>query len=48
MTYTILGRCRRTRQLGIGIATFSLAVGGYCPFVKSNLGAVSSQASADL
>ena len=47
MTYTILGRCPRTEQLGIGIATFSLAVGGYCPYVKSNLGAVSSQASAD-
>jgi uncharacterized Ntn-hydrolase superfamily protein len=47
MTYTVLGRCPRTGRLGIGIATFSLAVGGYCPFVKSNLGAVSSQASAN-
>ena len=47
MTYTIIGRCPRTRQLGIGIATFSLAVGGYCPYVKADLGAVSSQASAD-
>ena len=47
MTYTILGRCPRTGQLGVGIATFSLAVGGYCPYVRSDLGAVSSQASAD-
>lgn len=47
MTYTIIGRCPRTGQLGIGITTFSLAVGGYCPFVRSDLGAVSSQASAD-
>ena len=47
MTYTILGRCPRTGQLGVGIATFSLAVGGYCPFIKSDLAAVSSQASAD-
>ena len=47
MTYTVLGRCPRTGQLGVGIATFSLAVGGYCPFIKSDLAAVSSQASAD-
>jgi uncharacterized Ntn-hydrolase superfamily protein len=47
MTYTIIGRCPRTRQLGIGITTFSLAVGGYCPYIKADLGAVSSQASAD-
>ena len=47
MTYTIIGRCRRTRQLGIGITTWSLGVGGYCPFVKSNVAALSSQAAAD-
>lgn len=47
MTYTIIGRCPRTRQLGIGIATFSLAVGGYCPYIKADLGAVSSQASSN-
>ena len=47
MTYTIAAHCPRTGQLGIGIATFSLAVGGYCPLVKSHVGAVSSQASAD-
>ena len=47
MTYTIAAHCPRTGQLGIGIATFSLAVGGYCPLVKSHVGAVSSQAYAD-
>ena len=47
MTYTIAAHCPRTGQLGIGIATFSLAVGGYCPLVKSHVGAVSSQAHAD-
>jgi uncharacterized Ntn-hydrolase superfamily protein len=46
-TYTILGYCPRTHQLGIGIATYSLAVGGYCPDVRTALGAVSSQAFAD-
>ena len=47
MTYTIVGRCARTGQLGVGIATYSLAAGGYCPFVKPGVGAVSSQAAAD-
>ena len=47
MTYTIIGRCPRTGRLGIGIATWSLGVGGYCPYVESNLGALSSQAGAD-
>lgn len=44
MTYTIIGRCPRTGQLGIGIATYSLAVGGLCPAVESNVGVLSSQA----
>ena len=47
MTYTIIGRCPRTGRLGIGITTWSLAVGGYCPYIKSNLAALSSQAAAD-
>ena len=46
-TFTIIGRCPRTRQLGIGIATGSLAVGGYCPFIVSDLAALSTQASAN-
>ena len=47
MTYTMIGRCPRTGQLGIGITTWSLGVGGYCPVMKSNLAALSSQAAAD-
>ncbi|MFC1990816.1 DUF1028 domain-containing protein [Chloroflexota bacterium] len=46
MTFTIMARCQRTGQLGIALATFSLAAGGYCPFVKVKVGAVSSQAFA--
>ena len=46
-TFTIMGRCSSTGQLGIGIATYSLAVGAYCPVVKPNIGAVSSQAYAN-
>jgi len=47
MTYTIIGRCGRTGRLGIGITTFSLAVGGYCPSVLPDVGALSSQAYAN-
>ena len=48
MTYTVIARCARTGQLGIGIATYSLAVGGYCPAIRAGLGAVSSQAFVNL
>lgn len=34
MTYTIIGRCDDTGRPGIGIATYSLAVGGYCPHYR--------------
>lgn len=44
MTYTIIGRCARTRRLGLGIATFSLGVGGYCPFIAPGRAAISTQA----
>ncbi len=47
MTYTIIGRCTRTGQLGMGITTWSLGVGGYCPFVKASVGSLSSQAAAN-
>ena len=44
MTYTILGHCSGTGAFGIGIATYSLAVGGLCPAIRSNVGVVTSQA----
>jgi uncharacterized Ntn-hydrolase superfamily protein len=44
MTYTLIGRCARTGALGVGIATYSLAVGGLCPVVVSGCGAIASQA----
>lgn len=34
MTYSIIGRCARTGQLGLGVTTFSLAVGGRCEGVS--------------
>jgi len=47
MTYTIIGRCSRTGRLGVGITTYSLAVGGYCPSIRGDLAAVSSRAFAN-
>ncbi len=44
MTYTVLGRCPRTGNLGIGIATYSLAVGATCPWFAPGRGALSTQA----
>ena len=47
MTYTILGRQHGTKRIGVAIATHSIAAGGYCQRVISDLGVVVSQAFAD-
>ena len=44
MTYTLLARCPRTGALGVGIATYSLAVGSKCPAIASGVGAMTTQA----
>ena len=44
MTYTVLARCPRTGQVGIGIATYSIGVGLYCNGLRSNIGATMTQA----
>jgi uncharacterized Ntn-hydrolase superfamily protein len=44
MTFSIIGRCARTGRLGLGIATFSLAVGGRCEGVAANVGVCKTQA----
>ena len=44
MTYTLLARCPRTGALGVGIATYSLAVGSKCPAIASSVGAITTQA----
>lgn len=46
MTFTIVGRCKRTGQRGIAIATSSPAIGNRCSFV-SQAGAVAFQAVAE-
>ena len=42
-TFSIVGRCARTGQLGTAVATAAPAVGAYCPFARAGVGAVSSQ-----
>jgi uncharacterized Ntn-hydrolase superfamily protein len=44
MTYTILARSTETGEIGIAIATYSLAVGSLCPALAGGVGALSSQA----
>jgi uncharacterized Ntn-hydrolase superfamily protein len=46
MTYTIMGRCDQTGQVGMALATVSLAVGGLCPFYTQQGDLISSQAYA--
>jgi len=43
MTFSIIGRCRDTGQLGIAISSSSIAVGARCPWVRSRVGAVATQ-----
>ena len=44
MTFSLIGRCTRTGRLGLGITTFSLAVGGRCEGVAANVGVCKTQA----
>ncbi|WP_434647536.1 DUF1028 domain-containing protein [Pseudomonas sp. D1-2] len=43
MTFSIVGRCAETGQLGIAISSSSIAVGARCPWLQAGVGAVSSQ-----
>ncbi|HEX6969971.1 MAG TPA: DUF1028 domain-containing protein [Micromonosporaceae bacterium] len=43
-TFSICGRCSRTAQLGVAIATRFLAVGALAPKARAGIGAVSTQA----
>jgi len=47
MTYCVIARDAKTGMLGIAQATNPLMVGARCPFIRSNVGAVSSQAYTD-
>lgn len=43
MTFSIVGRCAKTGQLGIAISSSSIAVGARCPWLRPGVGAVSTQ-----
>lgn len=43
MTFSIVGRCPETGQLGIAISSSSIAVGARCPWVRAGVGAVATQ-----
>jgi uncharacterized Ntn-hydrolase superfamily protein len=42
-TFSIVAHCSQTGQLGIAISTAIPGVGGICPFIRANIGAVSTQ-----
>ncbi|TDY26947.1 putative Ntn-hydrolase superfamily protein [Paraburkholderia sp. BL6665CI2N2] len=43
MTFSIVGRCPQSGQLGIAISSSSIAVGARCPWVRAGVGAVATQ-----
>ncbi|QIL71502.1 DUF1028 domain-containing protein [Diaphorobacter sp. HDW4B] len=43
MTFSIVGRCEKTGQLGVAISSSSIAVGARCPWVRAGVGVVSTQ-----
>jgi uncharacterized Ntn-hydrolase superfamily protein len=49
MTYSIVARCPRTGQLGIAIASYSMAIGWYCDgAVRANTGVTLTQGFPNL
>jgi uncharacterized Ntn-hydrolase superfamily protein len=44
MTYSIIARCPQTGRLGIGITTYSIAVGGRCEGIRADVGICKTQA----
>jgi uncharacterized Ntn-hydrolase superfamily protein len=46
-TFTMVARCEREGLLGICLTSSPLSVGARCPFIKANVGAVSTQAYTD-
>jgi uncharacterized Ntn-hydrolase superfamily protein len=47
MTFSIAGRCARTRQLGAIVTTSAMAVGGRCAHAQAGLGAALTQHRTD-
>ena len=47
MTFAVLGHCPMRGQSGVAIATSSIAIGARCPYVRSGVGASSTQNVTD-
>lgn len=47
MTFSIAGRCARTGQFGVALATSSIGAGGRCPHLRPGVGAILTQARTD-
>jgi len=47
MTFTILGRCEATGQLGVAVTTSDIAVGARVPFAQAGLGVAVTQHRTD-
>ena len=47
MTFSLVGRCTRTGQLGAAVATSSIAVGARCAYCAAGIGAVLTQHRTD-
>ena len=47
MTFSILGRCEDTNMFGVAISSSSICVSSRCPWVRSNVGAASTQNITD-
>lgn len=47
MTFSLVGRCARTGQLGAAVTTSSIAVGSRCPFARAGVGAALTQHRTD-
>ncbi|CAH2899653.1 MULTISPECIES: DUF1028 domain-containing protein [Paraburkholderia] len=43
MTFSIVGRCAQSGQLGVAISSSSIAVGARCPWVRAGVGVVATQ-----
>lgn len=43
MTFSIVGHCPATGQLGVAISSSSIAVGARCPWLRTGVGAVATQ-----
>jgi uncharacterized Ntn-hydrolase superfamily protein len=48
MTYSIVARCAATGQLGVAVQSHFFAVGSVVPWVESGVGAVATQATAEV